>query len=125
MTERSVTLEITGMHCAACAQTVEKALRRVGGVAEANVNLAAETARVTFDPTQTGIKRLIAVVQDTGYTAEAAGEQVFSAPSGESSAVTGKEMRRAARSYLSMTTVCVVYCSWELAKRKFCKGEAE
>ncbi|GAG23965.1 unnamed protein product, partial [marine sediment metagenome] len=76
MTDRPVTLAIGGMHCAACAQTIEKALRRVPGVVEANVNFTAETARVTFDPTQIGIKRLIAVVQDTGYTAETAGEQV-------------------------------------------------
>ena len=32
MTERSVTLAIAGMHCAACAQTIEKALRRVKGL---------------------------------------------------------------------------------------------
>ncbi len=76
MTERSVTLEIVGMHCAACAQTIEKGLRRVAGVVEANVNFTSETARVTFDPTQTGIRRLIAAVQDTGYNAQATGEQL-------------------------------------------------
>ncbi len=75
MTERSVTLVITGMHCAACAQSIEKALRRTPGLTEANVNFAAETARVTFDPAQTSIKRLIAVVQDAGYNAHAVGEQ--------------------------------------------------
>jgi len=90
MTEHSVTLEITGMHCAACAQTIEKALRRTPGVIEANVNFAVETARVTFDPTQTGIKRLIAVVQDTGYSGETAGEQ----PQDEQEEARAAELRR-------------------------------
>ncbi len=98
MTERPVTLAIGGMHCAACAQTIEKALRRVTGVAEANVNFAAETARVIFDPSQTGIKRLIAVVQDTGYTAEPAGEQ----PQDEQEQARAAEIRRQGRGQCSV-----------------------
>ncbi|MFZ6762705.1 heavy metal translocating P-type ATPase [Pseudoroseomonas sp. WGS1072] len=41
-----ITLPITGMTCASCAGRVERALRRVPGVAEAQVNLAGETAEV-------------------------------------------------------------------------------
>ncbi len=48
MTGRSVTVAITGMHCAASAQSMEEALRRTPRVIEANVNFAAETARVTM-----------------------------------------------------------------------------
>ncbi len=69
MTERSVTLEISGMHCVACAQSIEKALRRVAGVVEANVNFAVETARVTFDPQQASTSLLIEAVADAGYDA--------------------------------------------------------
>lgn len=69
MTERSVTLEITGMHCVACAQTIEKALRRTAGVVEANVNFAAETARVTFDPQQAHAGQLVKAVENAGYGA--------------------------------------------------------
>ncbi len=69
MTERSVTLEITGMHCAACAQTIEKSLRRVPGVVEANVNFATETARVTFNPQRIATPALIEAVADAGYGA--------------------------------------------------------
>ncbi len=75
MTEQSVTLEITGMNCAACAQTIEKFLRRVPGVVEANVNFAAETARVTFDPQQVGAPLLIKAVDDAGYGARVQGRR--------------------------------------------------
>ncbi len=44
----SVTLEVGSMSCASCAGRVEKALAALPGVLEAHVNLAAETAAVTY-----------------------------------------------------------------------------
>jgi len=43
------TLDIEGMTCASCVNRVTKALSRVDGVVEASVNLATETAAVTYD----------------------------------------------------------------------------
>ncbi len=42
-------LKITGMHCAACAGTIEKALKKVRGVKSASVNFAVEKATVEHD----------------------------------------------------------------------------
>src|SRR6476620_7262647 len=42
----SVRLQIEGMTCAPCVNRVERALRKVPGVAAAEVNLATETAEV-------------------------------------------------------------------------------
>ena len=44
------TLPIEGMTCASCVRRVERALTKVEGVSEANVNLATEKASVSFDP---------------------------------------------------------------------------
>lgn len=46
LTER--TLQITGMHCGNCAQRLSLALRRNGGVAQAEVDVAGE-ASIRFD----------------------------------------------------------------------------
>lgn len=43
------TYDIAGIHCASCVTKIEKALRGVPGVTEANVNLATETATVEGD----------------------------------------------------------------------------
>ena len=48
------TFDIGGMTCASCVGRVEKALKRVDGVVAASVNLANETAVVTFDPALAG-----------------------------------------------------------------------
>jgi P-type Cu+ transporter len=63
------TLDIGGMTCASCVGRVEKALRRIDGVAAAQVNLATEAATVHFDPAQVGLEELTAAVTRAGYTA--------------------------------------------------------
>ncbi|MGH3250332.1 MAG: heavy-metal-associated domain-containing protein, partial [Trebonia sp.] len=60
-------LVIGGMTCASCAARVEKKLNRIDGVT-ATVNLATETARVSF-PNALPVADLIAAVERTGYTA--------------------------------------------------------
>src|ERR1041384_1883229 len=59
---RHFTVGVTGMTCAACASRIEKVLRRVPGIAAANVNLATEIAQVDGDErgTQAAIEAAIA-----------------------------------------------------------------
>lgn len=64
----SVELVIGGMTCASCAARIEKKLNRVDGVS-ATVNFATEKAKVSF-PDTVEPADLIAVVEQTGYTAE-------------------------------------------------------
>ena len=65
--EQCVDLAIGGMTCASCAARVEKKLNKLDGVA-ATVNFATERARVSF-PARISTDELIAVVEQTGYTA--------------------------------------------------------
>ncbi len=62
-----VTFPVTGMTCASCVRRVEKALSRVEGVREAQVNLATETARVALDPAVVTQEHLRAAVERAGY----------------------------------------------------------
>ncbi len=60
-------ISIGGMTCASCVMRVEKALKKLPGVQQATVNLATETARVTFDPALASDGRLRRAVRDAGY----------------------------------------------------------
>lgn len=62
------TLDIEGMHCTGCVSAVEKALASLEGVEEASVNLATETASVSFDVSKVSMKDLEEVVGDAGYS---------------------------------------------------------
>ena len=66
----SITIPITGMTCASCANRVEKALSKIAGASDANVNFAAEKATVAYDPEVVSLGELLEVVEDAGYGAE-------------------------------------------------------
>ncbi len=69
-------LAITGMTCANCAATIEKALRRLDGVLEVTVNLATEKASVTYIPGMVTRRDLIQQVERAGYgVVEAAADE--------------------------------------------------
>ena len=61
--------DIEGMSCASCVNRITRFLGRVEGVAEANVNLATESATVRFDPSRTDMTALAAAISAAGYTA--------------------------------------------------------
>ncbi len=76
----TVTLPIGGMTCASCVNHVERALKKVPGVIEANVNLATEKATVTYIPSLASLADFKRAVAEAGYevlevASEAAGEE--------------------------------------------------
>ncbi len=67
--ESHVTLDLEGMTCASCAMRIEKGLKKVLGVKDANVNLATEQAVVSYDPAQTNLEQMVQKVEAVGYKA--------------------------------------------------------
>ena len=67
MSDKNVTLPITGMTCANCALNIQRSLKKVKGVKEANVNFATEQASVSFDHEKVQIKDLADRIRDSGY----------------------------------------------------------
>ncbi|MDD5054788.1 MAG: heavy metal translocating P-type ATPase [Candidatus Peribacteraceae bacterium] len=68
-------LYLLGMHCSSCSTLIERSLKKVPGVKQANVNFAAEKATVHFDDKVTNVQNLIAAVKKAGYGAEVVDEQ--------------------------------------------------
>ncbi|MBS4200344.1 copper-translocating P-type ATPase [Bacillus sp. FJAT-49732] len=59
--------QITGMTCAACSNRIEKGLKKLDGVQDANVNLALEKATVHYDKEKVSFEDIQKKVQDLGY----------------------------------------------------------
>ncbi len=74
MSLQTKTVPIKGMHCASCVSLVEKALTKVDGVTEANVNLANQKATFTFDPSKVNDEHIKKAVSGVGYEALVAQE---------------------------------------------------
>ena len=62
-------LQLSGLHCAACAGLIESALRQVAGVVAVQVGAATQRAQVRWDPAMTQPSALIAAVRGAGYGA--------------------------------------------------------
>lgn len=58
---------ITGMHCAACASNVEKAISKTKGVRSVSVNFVSETARVEYLPNLVEPVEIVDAVRRAGY----------------------------------------------------------
>ena len=63
----SLDIGIGGMTCASCVARVERALKKVPGVTDASVNLATESARITYAPSEQMEAHLRRAVRDAGY----------------------------------------------------------
>jgi mercuric ion binding protein len=66
---KTVTLSVPGMTCAACPITVKKALTKVDGVQKAEVSYEKREAVVTFNDAKTNADALTKATTNAGYPA--------------------------------------------------------
>ncbi|MBL4855402.1 MAG: cation transporter, partial [Idiomarina sp.] len=64
----SVRLSVEGMSCGSCASRVDKALNGLDGVEDASVNLASDSAEVTYSE-KLSVNDLVQAVKNAGYDA--------------------------------------------------------
>jgi copper chaperone len=63
----TIQLNIQGMTCNGCVNSVKNVLQKVHGVANVEVSLEQNCTTVTYDPVQAGLAQLKAAVEDAGY----------------------------------------------------------
>ncbi len=66
---------IEGMHCASCAQAIDKSLKDVEGVEDSDVSYATEKASITYDPDKVNMNDISSAVESAGYSV-AEGEKI-------------------------------------------------
>ena len=60
-------IKIGGMTCANCVIAIEKAIKKLEGIANVNVNLSAEKAYVTYNSKITTISNMRLAIENAGY----------------------------------------------------------
>lgn len=65
--EKTVTLVVKNMYCAACPHTVKASLQAVQGVSKVTVSYKDKTAVVTFDDAKTDVEALTTATTHAGY----------------------------------------------------------
>lgn len=67
---QTVTLNVSGMTCAACPITVKKALEKVPGVSKVDVRFEKKQVLVTFDDAKTNTDALVKATTNAGYPSQ-------------------------------------------------------
>jgi periplasmic mercuric ion binding protein len=65
--EKTITLAVQHMTCAACPGTVKASLIRVPGVTDVVVSAEEKTAVVTYDDSKAGVDALVKATTNAGY----------------------------------------------------------
>jgi mercuric ion binding protein len=65
--EKTVTLAVQHMTCAACPRTVKASLQAVPGVTNVAVSAEDKTAVVTYDDSKAGVDALVRATTNAGY----------------------------------------------------------
>jgi len=121
------TYKIKGMHCASCANIIEKTLRKVGGVGSAEANYGNETLKICFDEAKTNRKEFSQKIEPLGYslnitTAESMGmtENEHSAHLGldqskKEKLVELKEMQNKIFSIIPLAIISIFIMAWDIS----------
>ncbi len=67
---KTVTLNVSGMTCAACPITVKKALEKIQGVSKVDVRYEKKQVLVTFDDAKTNADALVKATTNAGYPSQ-------------------------------------------------------
>nr|MBI5455783.1 heavy-metal-associated domain-containing protein [Candidatus Levybacteria bacterium] len=62
--------KISGMHCTSCAMNIDGELEDTDGVKQANTNYARSVTEVEFDESKLNDKKIINIIEKTGYKAD-------------------------------------------------------
>jgi Cu+-exporting ATPase len=65
---KKLTIPISGMHCASCALNIERRLRKLKGVKEANVNYATNRGTVEYEESKVRLDDIKGTIEGLGYT---------------------------------------------------------
>ena len=88
---------VKGMSCASCSAHVTKALQRLEGVSEVNVNLATNTARVSYAPQLCTPEQMQQAVAQMGF--ELIIDQPVATPAADNQQPNAQRISRTTPSY--------------------------
>ncbi|AUG47016.1 ATPase P [Haloarcula taiwanensis] len=93
----TVTIGITDMSCANCAEANEEALEETAGVIEASVNYATDEGQVTYNPADVSRSDLYDAIESAGYTPVRESSESANADDSDGGEQSGADRRAAAR----------------------------
>ena len=120
------TYNIKGMHCASCANIIEKTLKKMDGVHSVEVNYGTERAKLSFDEEKTNHHHLSKQIEPLGYSLVAPTAESMGMSENEHAGHLGlnqskqekmvelKSMRNKVISVIPIAIISVFIMSWDI-----------
>jgi P-type Cu+ transporter len=121
-----VNYPIRGMHCASCANIIEKTLKKAPGVNSVEVNFGTEKAKIEFDDKLTNLEKLSEEIKPLGYSINFPSAESMGMTEDEHAAHTGanqtkeeklkelKEMKAKTWTALPLAAISFLFMGWEV-----------
>ncbi|HYE59869.1 MAG TPA: heavy metal translocating P-type ATPase [Candidatus Kapabacteria bacterium] len=111
---------IKGMHCASCANIIQRKIKKIEGVSSVEVNYGTETAKVAFDNAKTNPRHLSKAIEPLGYTLVTEQAEDHSRHAGMNQSKQDKQMeianfRKKVLSLIPLAIISVCTMSWDIA----------
>jgi len=109
---------ISGMHCASCANVIQKKVGQLDGVKEIQVNYATEKATVEYDPNTVNLQKMNTEITKLGYTLEEeqTQKQIATPPDTTKSKklIELQEMQKQIMIMIPMIMISIFVMAWEI-----------
>jgi len=73
VSQTTVKISTSGMHCSSCAMLVDMTLADVEGVSDSRTDHATGETVVSFDDERVSVEQLLSAIRGAGYEADVAG----------------------------------------------------
>lgn len=70
MLQQTITFPVSGMSCANCAMNIERIVKKLPGIFEANVNFATEQAALSYDPKKVALGEIVEKIRKAGFAVD-------------------------------------------------------
>jgi len=111
--------DISGMHCASCANVIERTLKETPGIENIEVNYGTEQAKLLFDPTKINLENLNQKITPLGYSLLPVNKDEAAPQRGQEKIKELASLRQRLNSVLPLAVISILFMAWEIGARFF------
>lgn len=128
LSNQKITATISGMHCASCARTIERTLKKQPGIRSASVNYALESIKMEIAPGETSLDSVNQELEKLGYALHADVADSLESETPEAIDLDSSTIQKRAELAtlktqvlvsLPMVVITIVVMIWELFSKNF------
>lgn len=109
--------DISGMHCASCANVIESTLKATPGIENIEINYGTEQAKLLFDPAKISLESINQKIIPLGYSLLPTNNNELAPQRGQEKIKELASLRQRLSSVLPLAVISILFMTWEIGAR--------